>query len=121
MNDGSLYRLFPDHCDALNLSHVISNNWVKRGQSLHIPLFGNRKGYFLLDLSPGIERLYAVAVANHRMALILPARLGIRGDLCKAQSEGSQWKDLGQALNQLGREGGGQMEWQVRTIVHVAR
>ncbi len=121
MSDGRVYRLFPDHCDALKLSHVISNNWVRRGQTLHIPLFGERKGYFALDLSPGIERLYAVAVANHRLALILPAQLGIRGDLCGPNRQGSQRKDLGLALDQLGREGQGQMDWQVRTIVHVAR
>jgi len=121
MSDGSVYRLFPDHCDALKLSRVISNNWVRRGQTLHIPLFGSRKGYFSLDLSPGIERLYAVAVADHRLALILPARLGIRRDLCGPNRQESQRKDLGLALNQLGREGKGQMDWQVRSIVHIAR
>jgi len=119
MSNGNLYRLFPDRCDALEMRSIVKGNWVQSGQTLHIPLQGGHKGHFSLDMNPGIERLYAVAVANHGMALTLLGRLGIPGDLCGPLQKGSLSKDLGQALDPLAREG--EIAWQVRTIVHVAR
>gem|GEM_PF-3012511 len=119
MSNGNLYRLFPDRCDALEMRTIVKGNWVQSGQTLHLPFQGGHKGHFSLDMNPGIERLYAVAVANHRLALTLPGRLGIQGDLCGPLMRGAQLKNLGQALDQLAREG--DIAWQVRTIVHVAR
>jgi len=117
--DGRLAQLLPNRCNALGLGAEGAR--VKAGRLLHIPRLSNhRPGYFRLDNHAGIERIYAVAVADP----VIEARLRTAAQalqpasLCRLDGRSHRNGNLVAMLEGLTQDPPGSLVWQEHDFIH---
>jgi hypothetical protein len=127
---GELTRLLPSNCPALSNSAVR----LQPGQSFQFPSLSDpRAGVLELDGSPGIEKIYAIAVTTPELADRFADQIAAFRGLCRP---GREFPDMRPAnrpphpsarsqgwqnhLKQLSLANSGQLEWREFSFRHVA-
>lgn len=122
--NGKVTQLLPDQCHALGLGLSLRQGKVWEDQRIHVPLFKNQKrGYFRLDSEPGVEWLYAVAVADTDTEAKLLKRVNHVETLCNPRRHGDRDSIQGfrATLTALAEASRGKLQWEARSFTHSAR
>lgn len=77
--DGSIYRLIPNQCNAMGLS----NKTFVAGETINIPLTGDNKLAVIgLDNKPGTEWIYVIAIKDAEVKQTILSDLKQAQDIC---------------------------------------
>lgn len=120
-DDGRLIRLFPDSCDKLDVNRILKRGIIRKDQLLHVPLFGrSSRGYFQLDHSAGVEKVYAIVVNDRAIESKLNRLIKKVGDLCQRPRRlvGDDSRSFKASLINLEKASRGGFEWMEQSFRH---